>query len=120
MKAPLLAALLLTGCATQPNVMPTAPVESAQDACIGHFAAMALFAMVSEPVLDDCLAGDRFKCQVFARVLLTTDATADVEAAKYCLDSGAISVHHPVVKPAITAAKRLGPKMEKFSARYGK
>lgn len=120
MKSPLLAALLLTGCATQPSVMPTAPVETAQDLCIGHFAAMAAFAMVSEPVLDDCLAGQHGKCQVFARFLLANNPTSEVEQAKYCLDSGAISVYHPVVKPAITAAKRLGPKMAKFSARFGK
>ena len=56
MKALLLSAALLTGCA-QP--IQQTPIVTPEEACITAMANIMVFAQVGEPIIDKCLAGDR-------------------------------------------------------------
>jgi hypothetical protein len=91
MKAPLIAALLLSGCAAQPMVSAPVSVPPAVDSrqvCIQHIARVLAFVEVTEPLMDKCLAGDRQQCVVFSLVLLRERPQEDGEASAKCFESG--------------------------------
>ena len=91
---PLIAALLLTGCAAQPQVMPSGPAvyqnsgSGIRQACIESISRTLAFAEVTEPVLDKCLAGNRQQCVVFAMLLDRHQPQEDGKASAKCFESG--------------------------------
>lgn len=91
MKSPIIAALLLSGCAAQPMVSAPVVYQPAVDSrqvCIQHIARTLAFVEVTEPMLDKCLAGDRQQCVVFALVLDRSQPQEDGRAAAKCFESG--------------------------------
>ena len=91
MRYPIIAALLLSGCAAQPTYSPAPTVPSAdqvREACIDHIAKVLAFVEIGEPLLDQCLAGNSQKCGMFAVFIDRIQPQHDSQEASRCFESG--------------------------------
>ena len=127
MKTALLSALLLTGCASAPQTMPTSPATYTQlpqvaryNDCVDALSSVLALSRVSIPVLDKCFAGDRVQCNGFLLFRESIKPKLRHDDAIDCIESGAISPVHPLAVniqqelPVFTKKlKRFNKKMEK-------
>lgn len=123
MKTALLSALLITGCAAQPQVMPSSPATYTQapavtryNDCVEALASVLAYTRVGTGVLDKCFAGNGTQCDAFilfrngmAEKLRTDDGIA-------CVQSGAISPFHPLVASINKETPAFVKKLKRFDA----
>lgn len=90
MRYPVIAALLLSGCAAQPTYSPmtTTPAVDTRQECVEHIAKTLAFAQVCEPILDKCLANNTQQCVLFAMLLDRHQPQNDGHAAAQCFEDG--------------------------------
>lgn len=120
MRYPIIAALLLSGCAAQPTYSPAPTVSSAVDtrqACVSHIAKVLAFSEVGEPILDRCLAGNAQQCGVFAVLLDRLQPQADAYASARCFEAG----NAPLGMATATNATlpRFTKKLQRFNKKLG-
>ena len=120
MKA-LIAALLLTGCAAQPQQMTTVPATytapaNRHDDCIAALASVLAYTRVGTGVLNKCFAGNGTQCDAF---ILFRDGMGDkLKPAEgiECVKNGTISPFHPLVASINKETPVFVKKMKKFDA----
>ena len=120
---PLISALLLTGCASAPQTMPTSPATYTQlpqvaryNDCVDALSSVLALSRVSIPVLDKCFAGDRVQCNGFLLFRESIKPKLRHDDAIDCIESGAISPVHPLVASINKETPVFVKKMKKFDA----
>jgi hypothetical protein len=114
MKALLLSAALLTGCA-QP-IQPT-PIVTPEEACITAMAHIMAFAQVGGPIIDKCLAGDRVSCDAFAMFVYQVRADLKFDEAQACLENGHLAGHPLLVMRSAEVMTPFAQKLKRYNRR---
>lgn len=119
MRYPIIAALLLSGCAAQPTYSPmtTTPAVDTRQECVEHIARTLAFAEVCEPILDKCLAGNAQQCGVFAVLQDRLQPQANAYAAALCFESGNAPL--ALATATNTQLPRFTRKLQRYNKKLG-
>lgn len=130
MKTALLSALILTGCAAQPQQMPSSPASYTQspavtpqidmeDACLVALIRTNSFNKLALPMLKKCNAGNQEKCTAF---LLFYGAAKDKmrpELLEQCFENRWIGLDNPQHKIFMREAPEFIRQSRIFTSRRG-
>jgi hypothetical protein len=98
----------------------TATLAQAQtaDECQDAFASTVGFSMVTEPILDECLADDMSQCAIFVGVMKKANIVPKIEMTAACIDLnqidlGLILTYSDLLERMKTKTVRLAAKLAK-------
>jgi hypothetical protein len=121
MKAPLIAALLLSGCAAQPYQAPTvySPPIDHETECLKAVIAINVFSDMATPMLKKCNAGDTGECVRFSLFFDKIKGNLQPDRVVECVDNRWLSVYHPQVVAFRAKTPAMNAQLERFTKRIG-
>jgi hypothetical protein len=121
MKAPMIAALLLSGCAVQPYQAPmvySQPIDQETE-CLKSVIAINVFGDMATPMLKKCNAGDTGECIRFSMFFAQVKGNLRPDRIVECVDNRWISVYHPQVVEFRAKTPAMNAQLERFAKRLG-
>lgn len=125
MKTAILSALLLTGCAAQPQVMPTSPATYTQPVsqhndCVEAVIMMNAFNSVARPMLQKCNAGNSGQCVRFGLFYREVQGQLNPNLITQCFEKAWLSPYHPQSVIFVSEAPKMGKLIDQFTRSLGK
>ncbi len=118
--AALISALLITGCAAQPQQMTTAPATytapvSRESECIHAMSSLLAYARAGSPVLKKCFAGDNVQCDAFVLFRNDIHDKLRTDEAIDCIETGGISPYHPLAVMTVNELDSFTKQLKRFN-----
>ena len=125
MKTALLSALLLTGCASAPQQMPTSPAVytnpvNHESDCVEAVIMMNAFNRVARPMLQKCNSGNSGQCVRFGLFYKEVQNQLNPHLVTQCFEKAWLSPYHPQAVIFVSEAPKMTKLIDQFTRSLGK